>query len=42
MPIFLFTVYGKNQRANLAQAERNALKSIIKQIVSFYEGDNHE
>lgn len=42
MPIFLFTAYGKNQRANLSNAERNALKSIIKQIVQLYAGENHE
>jgi hypothetical protein len=38
MPIFLFTAYGKNERANLSHAERNALKTIIKQLVASYRG----
>ncbi len=42
IPIFLFTAYGKNQRANLSKAESNALKFIIKQIVHVYEGDSDE
>lgn len=29
-PIFLFTAYGKNQRANIAMNEKNLLKKIIK------------
>jgi len=37
MPIFLFTVYGKNQKANLSKTERSTLKIIIKQIVASYE-----
>lgn len=36
MPIFLFTVYAKNQRANLSAAEKNALKKIIQLIVKTY------
>jgi len=38
MPIFLFTTYGKNKKANLTKDERNALRVIIKQIVAVYEG----
>jgi len=38
MPIFLFTVYGKNMKGNLSLAERNALGAIIKQIVHVYGG----
>ena len=37
IPIFLFTVYGKNKKANLTQAERNVLKTIISKIVKSYE-----
>ncbi len=37
MPIFLFTVYGKNTKANLSKAECNVLGNIIKQIVIAYE-----
>lgn len=28
IPVFLLTVFGKNERANLTQAERNALKKL--------------
>lgn len=37
IPIFLFTVYPKNERENLSQADRNTLKSIIKQLIKTYE-----
>lgn len=30
MPIFLFTAYAKNQRANITSAEKKLLKMIIK------------
>jgi len=36
MPIFLFTAYAKNQRANITAAEKNALKKIIQLIVKTY------
>src|SRR3990167_20093 len=37
IPIFLFTVYPKNEKDNLAKADRNALKLIIKQLIKTYE-----
>ncbi len=37
MPIFLFTVYAKNQKESLKNAEKSALKQIIKQLVNTYE-----
>ena len=42
MPIFLFTVYGKSKKANITQAERNLLKTIINKIVQAYEENFHE
>lgn len=39
IPIFLFTVYGKNQKANLTKAEQNALRGIIESIVENYEDE---
>lgn len=36
MPVFLLTVFGKSQRANLSKAERNALKRLSEQIVHEY------
>jgi mRNA-degrading endonuclease RelE of RelBE toxin-antitoxin system len=39
MPIFLFTVYKKNQKDNLTMSEKNILGKIVRQIVTTYEGD---
>jgi hypothetical protein len=36
MPIFLFTVYAKNQRANISASEKNALRKFIQLIVKTY------
>lgn len=36
-PIFLFTAYGKNQRANITMNEKNLLKKIIKSIAESYD-----
>jgi mRNA-degrading endonuclease RelE of RelBE toxin-antitoxin system len=37
MPIFLFTVYKKNQRENITSSEKLALSKIIKLIVKAYK-----
>lgn len=37
MPIFLFTAYGKSQRANIGPKDKQILKKIISQIVECYE-----
>lgn len=37
MPVFLLAIFGKNERANLLQAERNALHALLKKIVKEYE-----
>lgn len=42
IPIFLFTAYGKNNKGNISQAEKKALKVIINAIVRVYEEINHE
>ncbi|MGC4053072.1 MAG: type II toxin-antitoxin system RelE/ParE family toxin [Paludibaculum sp.] len=36
MPLFLLAAYGKNEKANLTQAERNAMKRIIPLLVANY------
>jgi len=36
IPIFLFTVYAKNQRANITAAEKSILKKFIQLIVKTY------
>ena len=38
MPIFLFTAFGKNDKANLSLSERNQLKRVIEMLVSAYGG----
>ena len=35
-PLFLLTVYGKSQKANLSKAERNDLKKHIPRLVETY------
>ena len=30
MPLYLLTVYGKNERANLSKAERNDLAGLVR------------
>ena len=41
MPIFLLTVFAKNEKANLSQAERNAIKKLVIELVAAY-GAEHE
>ena len=36
VPLFLLAAYGKNEKANLSQAERNAMKRIIPLLVASY------
>lgn len=36
LPVFLITVFGKNQKVNLTKAERNDLKVMTKAIVDEY------
>jgi hypothetical protein len=36
LPIFLFVVYGKNERANLSKAEKNELKALKPKLVEAY------
>jgi hypothetical protein len=35
-PVFLLTVYAKNQKANLTKAERNDLKALVSMLVKNY------
>ena len=38
LPVFLLAAYGKNEKANLTMAERNAMKRLIPILVSDYPG----
>lgn len=37
LPVFLLTVFGKGEKANLTMAERNALEGLTKTIVNEYK-----
>ena len=39
MPVFLLAMYGKNERANLTAAERNAMRARIPVLVAGYLKD---
>ncbi|HEV7370701.1 type II toxin-antitoxin system RelE/ParE family toxin [Arenibaculum sp.] len=36
VPIFLLTLFAKNEKANLSKAERNALAAVAKRIANAY------
>ena len=38
-PLFLLTLFGKGEKANLSKAERNDLAKLTKMIIKQYEGD---
>lgn len=38
MPVFLLAAYGKNEKANLTKAERNAIAKLVPVLVAGYSG----
>jgi len=42
MPLFLLTIFGKGEKANLSKSERNELAKLTRQLVATYKGKNHE
>ena len=36
VPVFLLTVFGKGERANLTKAQRNELRIVLRQLVAEY------
>jgi hypothetical protein len=42
MPIFLYTVYSKAARDDLTAAERNLLRKIVRETVSYYGSEFDE
>jgi hypothetical protein len=38
LPVFLLAAYAKNEKANLSQAERNAIKRLVPLLVAGYRG----
>jgi len=41
MPIFLFTAYAKNKKANINDKDKASLRKMIKQLVNIYKGDDN-
>lgn len=39
LPVFLLAAYGKNEKANLSMAERNAMKRLIPVLVVGYSAE---
>nr|WP_243748879.1 type II toxin-antitoxin system RelE/ParE family toxin [Pseudomaricurvus alcaniphilus] len=40
MPLFLLTVFGKGEKANISKAERNELAKITSLLLKHYGGTN--
>jgi hypothetical protein len=38
LPVFVLAAYGKNEKANLSQAERNAISKLVPILVAGYAG----
>jgi len=39
MPLYLLTVFAKNERANLTKAERNDLAGLVAMLIEYWMGD---
>ena len=37
IPIFLLTIFGKNDKVNLSKAERNELAKLVKELIKNYK-----
>ncbi len=42
IPVFLITVYGKDQKVNITAAEKKAMKTLSKAIVELYRSKQDE
>ena len=40
LPLFLLSAYAKSRKANLSQAERNAMKRLVPALVAGYTGES--
>ncbi len=41
MPLFVLTAYAKNDRADLSQADKNALRKLTETLVDLFERKYH-
>ncbi len=37
IPLFLLTIFGKNEKVNLSKAERNELTKLVKELIKNYK-----
>lgn len=42
MPLYLLTVFGKNEKPNLSKEERNLLAKAVKELVAFWRQRNEQ
>jgi hypothetical protein len=37
IPLFMLTIFGKNEKINLSKAERNELAKLVKELIKSYK-----
>ena len=37
IPLFLLTIFGKNEKANISKSERNELAKLVKELIKSYK-----
>ena len=42
MPLYLLTVFGKNEKSNISSEEKNLLSKIVKKLVIFWRQKNEQ
>ena len=42
IPVFLITIYAKNQKENITDKEKKVLKTLSNSLVEIYKGKNNE
>ena len=40
MPLYLLTVFGKNEKANISDKEKQVLAKVVQQIVDYWRKRN--
>ncbi len=40
IPVFILSIFGKNERADLSQSERNELKKLLRSVVEEYRKES--
>lgn len=40
MPLYLLTVFGKNEKANISMEEKHSLSSLVKELVAYWRYRN--